>query len=146
NFLLQVRGTKQVSIWNPNDRGVITEQLVESHLEAVKDPSLERYLPWNEDFQQRAEVYQLNPGEGLHFPFGAPHWVKNGSHASVHFSIALRSDFSERLGMVYYMNNKLRGFGLNPLPPAHSSSRDGLKIAAFRTARGAKRMLRGGNR
>jgi hypothetical protein len=142
NCLLQVRGTKQVSIWDPNDRTVITEALMESHLECFHDANHERYLPWQDEFQKRAQVFELTPGEGLHFPFGAPHWVKNGPAASVSFSITFRSEFSERLAVVYSVNKRLRRFGLNPTPPTRSASRDKVKIAAFETARRASRLVR----
>jgi hypothetical protein len=143
NFLLQIRGTKQVSMWDPSDREVVSEPEMESQLEFFHDANYERYLPYQEAFQTRARVFELNPGEGLHFPFGAPHWVKNGSQVSISFSITFRSGLSERLAKIYFVNKRLRRIGLTPTPPARSQWRDSLKSGAFQAARRTGKLLRG---
>ena len=59
-------------------------------------------MTFEDRFQSRATVFSLHPGEGLHFPVGAPHWVKNGPEVSVSFSATFRSEMSERQAIVYF--------------------------------------------
>src|SRR5262249_42459656 len=64
NFLLQIRGTKTVHMWDPADRFVLPEEELERfHAEFVH-----RNLPWRDVFQTTAFVLPLAPGQGLHFP------------------------------------------------------------------------------
>ena len=143
NFLLQVRGSKQVSMWDPNDRTVMPETQIEHMLECWHQEGYDRHMPYQDEFQKRATVFQLNPGEGLHFPFGAPHWVKNGPAVSISFSITWRSLMSDRNGVVYYVNKRLRRFGLTPTPPERAEWRDSLKYNLFQGGRRLSGLLRG---
>lgn len=142
NFLLQIRGSKSVSMWDPNDRAVISESEMESQLQFFHDADHQRYVPYQDEFQKRSTVFELSPGEGLHFPFGAPHWVKNGPEVSISFSITFRSELSERMAIVYYINRRLRKLGLEPSPPGRSPWRDSTKISAFRAGRRVRKVLR----
>lgn len=142
NFLLQIRGSKQVNMWDQKDRVVVSEAEMEAHLQYWHDPDHDRYLPFQEDFQQRAQTFTLNPGEGLHFPFAAPHWVKNGPEVSISFSITFRSAMCDRLSQIYYVNKRLRKLGLDPAPPGRSGWRDSVKLGAFDFARGAAKVVK----
>jgi hypothetical protein len=135
NFLCQIRGTKEVSMWDPLDRQVLPEQQIEHMLQIWHGPDYHRNMKFRDEFQQRATVFALGPGDALHFPVGAPHWVKNGPAVSVSFSITFRSALSERQAIVYFINGKLRRLGLNPLPPGRSQWLDSLKVAAFSAVR-----------
>ena len=143
NFLLQIRGSKQISLWDPKDRAVLPESQIEHMLQLWHGADYHRNMSYQEEFQQRANVYSLSPGEGLHFPVGAPHWVKNGPAVSVSFSVTFRSAFSEKQAIVYFINGKLRRAGFNPLPPGHSAWKDFLKFNSFQTARSAAKILGG---
>jgi Cupin-like domain len=145
NFLCQIRGHKNVSLWDPKDRTVMPESQIENMLEVWHDKGYDRHMPYREEFQERATVYELKAGEALHFPFGAPHWVKNGPAVSISFSVTFRSQMSERQSIVYFMNRRLRRLGLDPMPPERSEWRDSLKYGAFQAARQASRLLRGRN-
>jgi hypothetical protein len=142
NFLLQIRGSKRVHMWDQKDRTVVSEDEMESHLQLWHDPDHERYLPFTEEFQERASVFELNSGEGLHFPFAAPHWVKNGPQVSISFSVTFRSDLCERAAVVYYINRRLRKLGLNPTPPHQSGWRDALKVTGYDAARRTLKVFR----
>jgi len=110
NFLLQVRGSKTVSMWDPADRFVLPEE----ELERFYATFVHRNLPWRDVFQTTAFVLPLAPGEGLHFPVTVPHWVKNGPEVSVSFSITFRTADSERRELLYKANARLRKLGLSP--------------------------------
>ena len=58
----------------------------------------------------------MGPGDGVHVPVTAPHWVKNGPEVSVSFSITFQTRASERRGIVYRVNHALRQRGLKPPP------------------------------
>lgn len=142
NLLLQIRGAKLVNLWDPKDRTVVSERQIESQLQFWHDSDHERYMPYREEFQERAKLFELNPGEGLHFPFGAPHWVKNGPQVSVSFSVTFRSAWSDQMGKLYFVNNKLRKIGMEPTPPGQSPWRDSVKLGAFQALRRLVRTFR----
>src|SRR5436853_4990970 len=51
NFLLQVRGSKTVHIWNPNDRSVLTEEELEAYWEDQKN------IAFRDEYEQKASVF-----------------------------------------------------------------------------------------
>jgi Cupin-like domain len=138
NFLLQIRGTKTVSMWDPTDRFVISEKDLETFHSSFKH----RNLPWRETFQQTAYKLSLEPGQGLHFPVTVPHWVQNGPQVSVSFSITFRTPSSERREMLYRANARLRQLGISPTPPGQSPLLDSTKHAMFSAASRLKALLR----
>jgi hypothetical protein len=136
NFLLQVRGDKIVHMFDAKDREVLSEQ----ELEAFHGGH-HRNLIFKDEYQKRATSFNLKPGDALHFPVTAPHWVQNCDQVSISFSITFRSEFSERAAKLYYLNSKLRKLGIAPTPPGNVSWRDNLKYGAFKMALSAKHAL-----
>jgi hypothetical protein len=134
NFLLQIRGSKEVSMWNPRDRATMPEEQAEKMLQIWHVKGYHRNMTFHDEFQRRATVFALRAGEALHFPVGAPHWVKNGPEVSISFSVTFRSEMSERQAIVYFVNGSLRRLGLTPTPPGQSPWRDSVKVGAFRMA------------
>lgn len=137
NFLLQIRGCKQVTMFDAQDRSV------------VADVDLERYfggghrnLIYDESLNERAIVTALRPGFGLHFPVMAPHWVKNGPAVSVSFSITFRNPDSDRREILHRINHRMRKIGLKPSPVGRSPFCDGVKFFAFRSLRAVKSIIR----
>jgi hypothetical protein len=137
NFLLQIRGSKTVNMWDPADRFVLPEE----ELERFYASFVHRNLPWRDVFQTTAFVLPLAPGEGLHFPVTVPHWVKNGPEVSVSFSITFRTSESERRELLYKANARLRKLGLAPRPVGQSILLDRTKQLAFGAAASLKRAL-----
>lgn len=127
NFLLQVRGTKYMNVFDPADRGLVSEEQVETFLAGGH-----RNLPYRPEFQSKACVTELQPGMGVHVPITAPHWVKNGDAVSISFSITFRTPGSVRRAAVYEANARLRRQGLRPAPPGTSALRDQVKYFGFR--------------
>ena len=136
NFLLQIRGDKRISIWDSRDRAVLTETALERYFSDT-----DKHIVFKEEYQQKASIFELTPGAGLHFPVVAPHWVRNGDDVSVSFSITFRTPVSERQRIVYCANAGLRKRGLNPTPQGASVFRDFTKYYAFRARSGIKRSL-----
>lgn len=138
NFLLQVRGLKTVCMWDKQDRVVVSENQVEEFYAGAH-----RNITYTEEFEQRGVITQLKPGEGLHFPVTAPHWVKNGPEVSISFSITFRTQYSERRARIYQANATLRHLGISPSPYGRSAISDSAKDLVFRVARKTRKMLGG---
>ena len=125
-LLFQMHGERESNLFDPYDRSVLTEQELENFY--IGDLDAANYRDEN---QQKANVYSLIPGRGVHHPVCAPHWYKNGSS----YSIALGIHFSLRSfdlkARVYQVNHYLRKFGLKPTPFGQSPFRDQVKIATL---------------
>ena len=130
NFLLQIRGTKFMSVFDREDRSVLSERELENYLAGAH-----RNLTFKDEYQARGEVFELPPGVGLHVPVTAPHWVKNGDEVSISLSITFQTPGNERRRTVYRVNAGLRKRGLRPAPFGSSPLRDELKFNAYRIAR-----------
>jgi hypothetical protein len=137
NFLLQIRGSKAMSIFDPLDREILSEQNLEQFFLA-ENLGVVKY---REEFQSRAFVAELCPGSGVHCPVTAPHWVKNGPAVSISFSITFRSPSTRRRRDVYWMNAHLRRFGFSPKPFGSGDWRDELKYGLFQTMAVTKRLF-----
>ena len=136
NFLLQIRGQKEVYLFDREDRVVISEKDVESFFAGAH-----RNVPFDDAFRNRGEIFELVPGEGLHFPVAAPHWVKNGQAVSISFSITFQTDDSLRRQSLYRFNRQMRRLGIEPNPVDKSAFCDAIKYGFIRTLRGAKRLV-----
>lgn len=130
NFLLQIRGSKTVAIFDPKDSYVATDEDIERGLYGGV-----RNLTYKPDFDSHAKLFELTPGKGAHFPVAAPHWVKNGPEVSVSFSITFRSLESERAEALRHFNMALRKRGMTPSPLGSVPWKDSTKYFLFRVAR-----------
>ena len=80
----------------------------------------------------------MNPGDGLHFPVAAPHWVQNGPEVSISFSITFQTKDSADRKSLHRLNKQLRKFGLRPSNVGASPWRDRAKLAVVNGIRAAK--------
>jgi hypothetical protein len=72
----------------------------------------------------------------------APHWAQNCDNVSIALSVNFDLRSIKRLGQIYKLNHRLRGFGLRPTPPGGSVWIDHLKLASAKGAAATRRMLR----
>ncbi|MDQ6708417.1 MAG: transcriptional regulator [Acidobacteriota bacterium] len=121
NFILQIRGEKDIYVFDQNDRDVVPEQELERFW--AVDTNAGTYKP---QYQDRSETYRLGPGRGVHVPVNAPHWLKNGNNISITLSINFRFHDSARANL-YRANYLMRKFGIAPAPPGISPGRDAMK-------------------
>jgi hypothetical protein len=121
NFLLQIRGTKTLHIFDRDDREVLSEQEIERFWS--KDFNAAVYKP---HLQNRAASYTLAPGMGAHIPVNCPHWVENHDNVSVSLSVNFQFKDTARAN-AYRANFLLRKLGLNPTPPGRSHALDVMK-------------------
>lgn len=133
NFLLQIRGSKLMSVF---DRSVLDEQQIERFYRGEH-----RNLVFDERHANRAKTIELVPGEGVHVPVNAPHYVKNGPEASVSFSITFRTTDGDRRSSVYRVNERMRAFGLRPRPVGTSVLIDRSKYLAYALYKKVQRRL-----
>jgi len=136
NFLMQIRGTKRASLFDVSDRSIVSEEVLEKYL--AEGPFCGDF---KDEYQRKAFDFDLNPGDGLHFPLNWPHWIKNGNEVSISFSITFRTPQSERTSCIYSVNHELRKRGFNPTPYGRSALLDSAKFNAYRATRRAKSWL-----
>ncbi|MBN3907813.1 MAG: transcription factor [Nostoc sp. NMS1] len=126
NFLFQIQGEKDMSLFNQNDRSILSEEEIEKFY--IGDLNVANY---REENQSKASVYHLEPGKGVHHPILAPHWAKNGNNVSVALSVLFYLRPYDLKARVYQVNSYLRKLGFKPTPPGKSALRDRIKIFAL---------------
>lgn len=126
NFLLQLNGTKTVFLFDQNDPRVLRQTDQENWYGR-------NYVPSKRENSGDGIPYFLRPGDGVHHPVNAPHWVQNGPEISISLSIGLCLHETNRCAKIHQVNYMLRKFGLNPSPPSPSRRADRLKIALLDT-------------
>jgi hypothetical protein len=128
NFLFQLQGSKDVCLFPATDRELVPDQEVERYYAGNFEAA--RY---RRQLQSRGTIFRLNPGEVVHHPSLAPHWVKNDDNISVSISINYCMKSLEERARVYQANYVLRMMGLKPTPPGISPLRDSLKRKVIST-------------
>lgn len=140
NFLLQIQGDKEISVFSREDREVLPEVEIERFW--TVDNNAPVYRP---EFQSRADVFMLRPGNGIHIPVNAPHWLKNGDNISVSASFNFQFHDSVRANL-YRANYYLRKAGFRPRPPYRSPVADTLRQSLGAAAYKARQYYRGAGR
>jgi hypothetical protein len=137
SFLMQIQGSKTAWICDPFDREVSTEDEIES-FHAVSVLTAATFKP---KAQKTAIEFNLSPGEAVHIPPYAAHWVQN--HNAVSVSIALDFEYPRwKYADVYKANYYLRKAGLSPRPPGRSILADRPKAAVIAGLRNIKNLVR----
>ena len=136
NFLMQVSGEKTINVFDRNDPDVVPEEELETFWS--KDNNAGVYKP---QFQDRAAVFSMRPGTGVHIPVNCPHWLKNGNNVSISLSISYQYADTRRKN-VYQANYYLRKLGLKPTPPGKSQLLDTLKGSAVAAGLEVKRRIK----
>lgn len=134
NFLLQIRGTKELNIGRFPSREAELRELDRYH-----DGGHRNLV----EIPPRSSTHQLRSGDGVYLYPWAPHWVYNGSAPSVSLSITFRTRRSEREELVHQVNGRLRRHGRSPRPVGESPRID---LAKAGYARVAGWLQRGGRR
>ena len=147
NILVQIRGDKYVHIFDNADRSLVPEESLEL------SPSKHRNQPYRADFERRAEVFALTPGDAVHIPYLWPHWVHTGDSWCVSMAMTWKTPAVRRLNKVRLMNGTLRRYGRPQPAPGWSELGDAAKVALhdgvrlamepLRRSEGLRRRLRG---
>ncbi len=107
NFICQVRGRKDLYVWDPDDRVVLSQEQLESFHGEYSLATIQ-YRP---ALMGRARLFPLEPGNGAFVPQDAPHMVKTGDRAAVTLSISYYGHEARRRRDVYAMNHLIRRWG-----------------------------------
>jgi hypothetical protein len=134
NILLQLRGEKTMTVFPVAD-----ESLASGAMHEAFHNGGHRNLPWREEFAAKGWAFGLKPGQAIHVPVKAPHWVKNGPEVSISFSITWKSEWSYQEADARSMNRLLRTIGLDPAPPARFPEHNLMKSIAYRAIAKADR-------
>ncbi len=139
NFFLQIRGQKQMAIYDVNDREVLPEE------------ALEKYYGENQVITKceagtlfdRHQLFDMQPGDGVYVPVTAPHWVRTLNEISVSISINFRTPSSIRRARVFRANRLLRKLGVSPqtVSPRADSYRDRTKSSLLEIPARIKKIL-----
>jgi hypothetical protein len=135
NFLLQIRGEKLERLW---DADVMSQRERETLL-GNASAARPAYSP---ALDERAKVYSLTPGVGVHHPFIAPHVVETRSSLSISLAITFRTRGSDVCSDAFRCNYRLRQLGLRPRPVGVNAAQDRLRAKGFRLASGAYKLVR----
>jgi hypothetical protein len=125
SFLWHVRGRKRVWVYPAQDEALLPRELLEDVFAGVR----QEYVPYSASFDDRAEVFDLEPGQCAMWVQNAPHRVSNLDS----FNVSLVTDHytpeARRRARVYRANRFLRSKAHVP-PRLLSSTETGLLATA----------------
>ena len=139
SWIFQIAGNKTIHLFDRADKDVVPEPELERFY--TVDNHASEYKP---QFEDRALVYDMNPGTGVHIPVNTPHWLKNGNNVSITLNVNFQFHDVE-VANLYKANYYLRRAGLNPSIPGLHKAVDRAKSMAFSAALEVKRKLKPGD-
>ena len=123
-LLFQLRGSKTIAVYEQFNDKVVPAVVRESFVDHSElRPS------WKNETDHLAQKFEFTPGQMLHIPFIAPHYVENGHQdISISLSIIFRTNESQNWLKAMTVNNRLRSkLKLNPSPIGNNSGNIKLK-------------------
>lgn len=136
NFLLQIRGSKTVYLWDQDDDEIMTPEQ-KDHLLA----HIGLKPPYKASFEAKGVPYLLEPGLGVHHPFIAPHRVHTGPSLSISLALTFRTRQSDMWTDAHRFNARMRRLGLRPHPVGRNRLVDSAKCGIARVGQRVHRML-----
>ncbi|MEQ1578853.1 MAG: cupin-like domain-containing protein [Hyphomicrobium sp.] len=101
--LWQLHGRKRVYVYPPNAPFLTPEQL-----EKIALYEVEVDVPYDPAYDANAQVFEIGPGEMLHWPLNAPHRVENLDCLNVSMTTEYWTENIRRAQMVNVANGLLR--------------------------------------
>ena len=139
NILLQIMGHKTMRLFPIEDEVLFSAEVHEKYHLGMHH----RNLPWQDAFATKGEAITIHPGEAIHVPVKAPHWVQNGDEASVSLSVTWRSQWSYAEADARAFNHLLREAGFAPASPGPFPAQNRAKAYAYRAVRKLKSVAGG---
>ncbi|WP_293881821.1 cupin-like domain-containing protein [Sphingomonas sp.] len=136
NILMQVRGTKAMTLFPADDEAIVAG--IEHERFHIGG---HRNLPWREEIADSGRVFDLAVGDAVYVPVKAPHWVQNGPGVSISLSVTWRSAWSYMEADARGLNSVLRRAGLTPTAPKRFPNRNLPKSLGYRIIRKVRRLL-----
>lgn len=142
-LLMQFQGSKEIAVFPSWDERVVRAVDQEDYVGYAPQP-----LPWRQESDSLAHKFRFTPGDALHIPFVAGHYVQNDPEdVSVSLSIIFNTPRTETQLRAMGFNRHLRApmarVGLEPYPVGKAFWRDQLKSSLVRAKSGVTRMLLG---
>ncbi len=100
NMLWHIRGTKRVWVYPFDDRELIPRELFHSLLMGQRKEE----FPFSKSFDDKAQVYDMEPGDFVSWPQNSPHRVENTSELNVSLSTEHASKQTERRERILRVN------------------------------------------
>lgn len=135
NFILQLRGSKRLYVWDHHDTSVVTEH-ARDRFHRTHSREL---MQWREEYRARARVFDLTPGMGAYMPSTSPHMVENGDGPSITMSFTYYTHATRRRALLHRTHDMMRGLGWAPPAVGRFPWFDGLTVAAAGLYAGARR-------
>jgi hypothetical protein len=108
--LWQIEGSKRVYLYPPVPPFLTPEAL--EHVALYRDEVGIKYEPW---FDEHATVFELQPGQMMHWPLNSPHRVENLDCLNISMTTEYFTQDIRRKQMVNTANGILRNkLGINP--------------------------------
>ena len=130
NILLQIRGKKVMTVFPAGD-----EELTPAQQSEAFHAGGHRNLAWRDEFRRRGTAVRLLPGDAIHVPVKAPHFVENGPRVSVSLSVTWRSERSVAESELHGLNAMLRRRGLPTGRIGARPERQSVRRLAYRLMR-----------
>jgi hypothetical protein len=138
NFLLQIRGSKKLSIADGFNPAVLDRERLRAYFRGSGE-----LAPYSEHLEEHSVHIDLRPGEGVHIPPCHPHWVQNGDTVSISLGVLWFSDVTARRRHLYRVNGWLERVGLHPSQPGDNPTSDSIKAFPLLVKRRLRRWMRG---
>ena len=136
-WLLQIQGNKEIHLFNRADKDLVPDQELERYWAA--DNQAAKYKA---DLEDRAMVFNMRPGTGVHIPVNTPHWLKNGNNVSVSMNVNFVFHDTE-WGNIHKANYYLRKKGISPKPAGASTLSDMAKSQVMYVGQRMKHIMKG---
>ncbi|KAF1710465.1 transcriptional regulator [Pseudoxanthomonas kalamensis DSM 18571] len=141
-FLLQFRGSKEVTVFPPWDARVVSDEDAE-HFFACSG----RRPAWRPETAELGQTFGFNPGQVLHIPFAAGHHVRNGSDdVSISLSIIFNTERTRELMRALMFNHHsrpwMRKLGMSPRRAAMDAPGVTMKSGLWNSAKRLSGLLR----
>jgi hypothetical protein len=134
NLLWQIRGSKRIWVYPSGDRDLIDQTLMEDIFANFADEE----VPYRAEFDAKARVFELHPGQVLSWPQNAPHRVTNVEGVNISLSTVHETEPSDRRKLVYCANRLFRrSYHLPTWSTKEAGAMSYLKRFAFRVCRRA---------
>lgn len=130
NILLHLAGVKTMTLFPQGDARYAPDETHESYHTGGG-----RELFWTDDLARGGTAWKLKPGDALHVPVMAPHFVRNGPASAISLSITWRSEWSFAEADARAFNRVLRRAGLSPRAPGRWPQQNRAKAAGWRVLR-----------
>lgn len=137
NILLQIRGSKVFTIFPQTDETIVPPV---AH-ERFHMGEQHRNLVWSDGLAHKGDPIALLPGDALHVPVKAPHFVRVLEGPSISLSVTWRSEWSYREADARALNRLLRKSGMSPASPDRWPGQNLAKSRSYRLIRRLNNLL-----